>query len=140
MQYLSRLLFGFDGRIGRSDYWVAFGILQSISLAGIYAIEPNYFGGDATHPVALAALALALAVPEVAVCVKRFKDLKWPPLVAYALVAAGTAASIAFDFTADGTPANTVLAFAVIALLLAELIPCGFFKGVSPSANVAFAS
>jgi len=140
MQYLSRLLFSFDGRIGRSDYWVAFAILQIVSLAGIYAIEPNYFSADATHPVALAVLALALAVPEVAVCVKRFKDLEWPPLVAYALVAASTAASIAFDFTVDGTLANTVLAFAVIALLLAEVIPCGVFKGVSRSADAAFAS
>jgi uncharacterized membrane protein YhaH (DUF805 family) len=140
MQYLSRLLFGFDGRISRSDYWVAFVILQGISLAGICAIEPNYFGGDATHPVALAVLALALAIPEVAVCVKRFKDLEWPTWIACALVGAGTAASIAFDFTVDGSAANTALAFAVIALLLAEVIPCGFFKGVSPSGDAAFAS
>ena len=142
MQYLLRLFFSFDGRIRRSDYWIAFVILQAVSICGILTIEPNYFTGDVTRPLALAVLTLALVVPEFAVCVKRFRDLEWPAWVAYALVGASAAATIAFDsgLTVDGSPGNLALSVAVIALLLAEAIPCGFLKGTSPSIDVALAS
>ena len=97
MQYLSRLFFSFDGRIRRSDYWIAFITLGAVSICGSLIIQPDYFTAQVTRPVAMAVLTLALAVPQLAVCIKRFRDLEWPAWVAYALVGASTAATIAFD-------------------------------------------
>jgi uncharacterized membrane protein YhaH (DUF805 family) len=133
MQYLSRLFFSFDGRIRRADYWIAFVTLGAVSIVGSLIIQPDYFTAAVTRPVAEAVLTLVLAVPQLAVCIKRFRDLEWPAWVAYALVGASTAATIAFDssLTVDGSPGNLALSVAVLALLLAEVIPCGFLKGTS---------
>jgi uncharacterized membrane protein YhaH (DUF805 family) len=141
MQYLSRLFFSFDGRIRRADYWIAFVILGAVSILGSLIIQPDYFTAAVTRPVAQAVLTLVLAVPQSAVCIKRFRDLEWPAWVAYALVGASTAATIAFDsnITIDGTPGNLALSLAVLALLLSEVIPCGFLKGTSPTSDAAIA-
>ena len=97
MQYLSRLFFNFDGRIRRADYWIAFVILGAVSILGSLIIQPDYFTAAVTRPVAQAVLTLVLAVPQLAVCIKQFRDLEWPAWVAYALVGASTAATIAFE-------------------------------------------
>ena len=139
MQYLSRLFFSFDGRIRRSDYWIAFITLGAVSICGSLIIQPDYFTAQVTRPVAMAVLTLALAVPQLAVCIKQFRDLEWPAWVAYALVGASTAATIAFDseLTIDGSTGNLTLSVAVLALLLVEVIPCGFLKGTSRFAEAA---
>ena len=97
MQYLSRLFFSFDGRIRRADYWIAFVTLGAVSILGSLIIQPDYFTAAVTRPVAQAVLTLVLAVPQLAVCIKRFRDLEWPAWVAYGLVWASTAATIAFE-------------------------------------------
>ena len=97
MQYLSRLFFSFDGRIRRADYWIAFVTLGAVSILGSLIIQPDYFTAAVTRPVAQAVLTLVLAVPQLAVCIKRFRDLEWPAWVAYALIGASTAATIAFE-------------------------------------------
>ena len=43
------------------------------------------------------------------------------------------------NLTIDGTPGNLALSLAVLALLLAEVIPCGFLKGTSPTTDAALA-
>ena len=141
MQYLSRLFFSFDGRIRRAEYWIAFVTLGAVSILGSLIIQPDYFTAAVTRPVAQAVLTLVLAVPQLAVCIKQFRDLEWPAWVAYALVGVSTAATIAFDsnLTIEGTPGNLTLSLAVLALLLAEVIPCGFLKGPSPTTDAALA-
>jgi uncharacterized membrane protein YhaH (DUF805 family) len=141
MQYLSRLLFNFDGKIARTDYWIAFILLRAVSVCATLAIQPDYFTGDVTRPLPLAVLTLALMVPQYAMCAKRFRDIEWPVWLAFAIVGASTAATIAIDspLTADGTAGNLALSIALIALVLAEIVPCGFFKGPAFAVNVALA-
>ena len=102
-------------------------------------IQPDYFSADATHPFVLAALSLAVMVPELAVCTKRFRDIEWPVWLGFAIVVAATAASIALDcgLTADGSAGNLALSLTALALVLAEVIPCGFFKGPMLPADAA---
>ena len=139
MRYLSRLLFSFDGRIARTDYWIALILLQVVSICVSLLIQPDYFSADATHPFVLAALSLAVMVPELAVCTKRFTDIEWPVWLGFAIVVAATAASIALDcgLTVDGSAGNLALSLTALALVLIEVIPCGFFK--SPTLPVAAA-
>ena len=141
MPYLSHLFFSFDGRIDRTDYWIAFMVLQAISLCATLAIQPDYFAASVTHPLGLAVLALALMLPQSAVCAKRFRELEWPVWLAFALVGASTAAWIAFDsrLTVDGSAGNLALSVAVVGLMLSEVVPSGFFKAPVPSVDAAFA-
>ena len=72
MQYLSRLFFSFDGRIAApiTDSIVTLG---AVSIVGSLIIQPDYFTAAVTRPVAQAVLTLVLAVPQLAICIKRFR-------------------------------------------------------------------
>ena len=59
---------------------------SSFDIGFAHRIQPYYFTAAVTWPVAQAVLTLVLAVPQLAVCIKRFRDLEWPAWVAYALV------------------------------------------------------
>ena len=133
MQYLAHLLFGFDGKIRRSDYWIGLLIIGATSFVAMLLFEPGFLNGEIRRPLAAAALIVLFAVPELAIVVKRFNDLEWPQWLAYALVVPCAAVTILLNtgMTKDGTVADTALSVLVLVLALAELIPCGFFKGRS---------
>ena len=133
MQHLAHLLFGFDGKIRRSDYWIGLLIIGATSFGAMLLFEPGFLNGEIRRPLATPALTVLFAVPELAIVVKRFNDLEWPQWLAYALVVPCAAISIMSNtgMMKDGTVANTALCVLVLVLALAELIPCGFFKGRS---------
>jgi uncharacterized membrane protein YhaH (DUF805 family) len=76
-------------------------------------IELDYFAGTVRRPFAIGGLTLALAVPAINICFKRFNDLEWPAWLAFALVVSNAAVSIALEgsFTVDGSLANFALSF-----------------------------
>ena len=79
MTRVARLLFGFDGRIGRIQYWVAYVVWGAIGLAAYFTIKvilaAANLDASAVAFVALAALVyLPFMVSAVALGLKRLHD------------------------------------------------------------------
>jgi uncharacterized membrane protein YhaH (DUF805 family) len=138
MQHIIHLFFDFDGKIRRLDYWMGLLAVCVTSLGAMLLFEPGYLNGEINRPVVAAAVTVLFAVPELAICVKRFNDLEWPQWFAYALVVPCAAVSIILitGMTKEGTVANAALCVVATVLALAELIPCGFIKGRSTASIV----
>jgi uncharacterized membrane protein YhaH (DUF805 family) len=141
MKNLVRLLFSFEGQIGRLQFWMAcivLGVL--IALLGMakafielaLALEPGTLNFVARIVVWLA------VIPSMAISVKRFNDLRWPTWIVYALSLAGAVIWFAsyFGVAPEGSANRTLLICGNIAADLAIFIPCAFIKGrslVSPT-------
>jgi uncharacterized membrane protein YhaH (DUF805 family) len=140
---LARLLFSFDGRIRRSDYWLALCIFIVVTPAVTYVVA-GYLRGDVKRPLVLVAIELIFAVRTLVIVLKRFNDLEWPRWLALATVAACTAVDIADlalgGLTTDGGIARNTLFATGLVMFLAQLFPCGFLRGKPMSAVNAAAA
>ena len=124
------LFFGFDGRIGRTPFWIALAVLLAAELVSFSAGHGR--GDDRLSAV----LELVILYPETAVLLKRAHDREMPEtvIVAYAVLAVlftgltvlglgGTAERPSALYWLVGLPS-----FALALYLLADL---GFRRGVS---------
>lgn len=79
------LFFGFDGRIGRKQWWAATILAIAVSLAMSMLVNPLAWFGDPPAPTNAADMMLSLAflIPMTAVNVKRGNDRDWPQWIIY---------------------------------------------------------
>lgn len=82
------LFFGFDGRIGRRQWWFATLTLLLVSLPLSMLVNPGaYFeaAAGAGSRTAEALLDFAFLIPQTAISLKRFNDRDWPQWMPYGL-------------------------------------------------------
>ena len=81
------LYFGFDGRIGRRQWWLAMLSLLLASLVLSFLANPmSWFSETVARRgpnLAETLISIALLIPETAVIVKRFNDRDWPQWLPY---------------------------------------------------------
>ncbi|NVO15399.1 MAG: DUF805 domain-containing protein [Rhodoplanes sp.] len=127
------VLFGFDGRIGRKTFWVAFIAVTAIELL-CHAIA-NEIDGERLTSI----ISLAFSYPEFAIMAKRGHDRGMPTVVPGAFFAI----SVLIDFlfvigeagTADQpTPLLLLLTVPWLVFALVLLIDLGFRPG-TPGPN-----
>ena len=81
------LFFGFDGRIGRKQWWLAMVSLLLASVVLSFFANPHAWFSDTVARsgpnLAETLLSIAFLIPETAVTVKRFNDRDWPQVLPY---------------------------------------------------------
>lgn len=129
------LFFGFDGRIGRTPYWIAMAILL---VAEFISYSVGYGRGDERLS---ALLELAILYPESAVLFKRAHDREAPDKVVSGYVVLSIVLSGLTIFGLGGTadkptPLYWAVALPCMALALYLFVDLGFRRGVSgPNAH-----
>ena len=130
------LFFGFDGRIGRKQWWVATILSIAISLAVSMLANPLGWFGEELAPTNAPDMMLSLAflIPMTAINIKRGNDRDWPqPLIyGYSLL---TLALLVYDyfFTIFGGPAIDPVELALFVVVgiatLALFVDLGMMRG-----------
>ncbi|MFN3868776.1 MAG: DUF805 domain-containing protein [Hyphomicrobiaceae bacterium] len=79
------LFFGFDGRIGRKQWWAATVLAIAVSLAMSMLVNPLAWFGDPPAPTNATDMMLSLAflIPMTAINIKRGNDRDWPQWIIY---------------------------------------------------------
>lgn len=128
------LFFGFDGRIGRRQWWLATIVLVSMSVGLSMLVNPMaWFGHGISRPnTADTLLSLSFLIPETAVNIKRFNDRGWPQFLPYGFSLAMVVFVLLDHFgrlsVEDSALAeHFVLAF--MALVLVVVFDLGFLRG-----------
>jgi uncharacterized membrane protein YhaH (DUF805 family) len=143
MKDLARLLFSFEGQIGRLQFWMAcivLGVLM-VLLGFVQALVELALAPGAFSVAALIVVWLAV-IPSIAICLKRFNDLGWPAWIVYALnfVGAGIWLVSYIGVAPEGSTYRTLVICGYVAVDSALFIPCAFIKGRSPPAPTVSAS
>jgi uncharacterized membrane protein YhaH (DUF805 family) len=132
------LLTSFQGRISRSAWWLAFGIVIAATVAGSLVLDPGIWTVDQARPpaLALALWDLFLVVPMTAATVKRFNDRDWPHWFGYAMGVLGAALIAAeqhgFMVDAAASPAiHHAIFWCVVAIFALAFIDNGFLRGTA---------
>jgi uncharacterized membrane protein YhaH (DUF805 family) len=145
MKDLARLLFSFEGQIGRLQFWMAcivlvvliavLGALQALVELAL-PLEPG-----TSNVVTLTGVWLTV-IPWMAISVKRFNDLGWPTWIVYALnlVGAGIWFASYIGVAPEGSAYGTLLICGNVAVDCAIFIPCAFIKGRSLAAPIISAT
>lgn len=137
MRGLARLLFSFEGRIGRLQFWMAYivlGVLMALLGLAQALVELALAHKSGTlNAVALGVVWLAI-IPSIAISVKRFNDLGWPAWIVYALSleSIGIWSASYVGLAAEGSAYRTLLICANVTACGAIFIPCAFLRGRSP--------
>lgn len=136
------LFFGFEGRIGRQQWWLAMLPLLLASLAASFLANPLSWFSDMVAQrgpnLAETLFSLALLIPETAVTVKRFNDRNWPQWLPFSC-AAVVLLYIILDHNrmilAKQVPTIVEFGFAssVAAIMLAIILDNGFLRGTAGS-------
>lgn len=95
------LFFGFDGRIGRRQWWLATLALLLVFLPLSVLVNPGAYFDEAKglgSQTAETLLGLAFLIPGTAVAVKRFNDRNWPQFLPYAVALCSLASLLLVDF------------------------------------------
>ena len=130
------LLFGFDGRIGRKQWWLAMVLLVAMSVGLSMLVNPHaWFGsGIARTTVADTLLSLSFLIPETAVSVKRFNDRGWPQWMPYGYSLMMLTYLVLdhfghIDLNGSPTHFSVALVLALAILTVAIIIDNGFLRG-----------
>ena len=126
-----RLLFSFNGRINRSQFWLGLLLLILIValLGGASGILEFALGPSIGLSMFGPAVALLAYIPLLAICAKRFRDIGWPLWVLFALTVVVAAPWLEWQFALGWSEARALLLYANVAAVAAILIPCGFMRG-----------
>ena len=124
------LFFGFDGRIGRTPFWIAMAVLF---VAELVSFSLGYGRGDERLS---SILELLILYPETAVLLKRAHDRDMPELVVVAYVALAVLFTGLTVLGLGGTAENPSMLYwlvglPVMGLALYLLVDLGFRPGVS---------
>jgi uncharacterized membrane protein YhaH (DUF805 family) len=136
MKNLARLLFSFEGRIGRLQFWMAC-IVLGVSMVVLGLVQALAELAQAFEPGTIKVVARTVVwlavIPSIAICVKRFNDLGWPTWIVYALslVSVGIWFASYIGMAPEGSAYRTLLIWGNIAVGSALFIPCAFTRGRS---------
>jgi uncharacterized membrane protein YhaH (DUF805 family) len=124
------LLNSFDGRISRTTFWIAFGVITVAEIFGHFIAEQ--IQGDRLSAI----VDLAFTYPEFAIAAKRGQDRNMPLWLLGAFFAAGVLLDLLTVVGWAGTDDATSLISLVIAVPftvfgLALLVELGFRKGTT---------
>lgn len=134
------LFFGFDGRIGRQQWWLAMLPLLLVSLCASFLANPMSWFSDLVAQrgpnLAETLFSLALLIPETAVTVKRFNDRNWPQGLAYGYATVFLLYIILDHYRlvlASQVPSIVEFGFAssVAAIMLVIIFDNGFLRGTA---------
>lgn len=137
------LFFGFDGRIGRKQWWLATIVSISASLVMSMLVNPLAWFGDGSAPTNAPDMMLSLAflIPMTAVNIKRGNDRDWPQTVIYGY-SLMTLAVLVYDYSftmfryPELVPLELVLVSAFLLATLALFIDLGGLRGTrGPNRN-----
>lgn len=133
-----RLYFGFDGRIGRRQWWLAMLSLVAASLVLSFLANPlAWFSETIARKgpnLAETLFSIALLIPETAVTVKRFNDRDWPQWLPYGYALVFLISTL-FDhhrlIPIASSPTAPQMAFiaSLSAIVLIIIIDNGFLRG-----------
>ncbi|MEO0730034.1 MAG: DUF805 domain-containing protein [Pseudomonadota bacterium] len=89
MRDAMRFLLSFEGRLSQRSWWIAFLIVLSITIGGMFAAHPAYFiDDDVPAPnAALLAVQTAMLWPSFAITKRRFNDRGWGDWLFWVIVA-----------------------------------------------------
>jgi len=134
---ISHLLFGFDGRISRTSFWIGLLIIAAVEIAVMLALGIPFIPEQRNPlPVRIQefVVQLILLYPTSAVIVKRLHDRDYPGPYAAWIIGIVLVILVTELAGLTGDPKNLTwldysLAFVTVVVVLAFLIDLGFRRG-----------
>ena len=133
---IANLLFAFEGRISRKQFWLGVVIITAIELVLLWATGVSFSEAslDQHSRIVKGVIGLLTIYPTAAIAVKRLHDRNQPGVYVWLLVAVSFVAAAMDFFGVTEQPQNAgilvwVFSAAVLVIALAFLIELGFRRG-----------
>jgi uncharacterized membrane protein YhaH (DUF805 family) len=133
---IANLLFSFEGRISRTQFWLGVAIVTAVELALLWVTGVSFSetSPDRWSRIVKGVIGLLTIYPTAAIAVKRLHDRNQPGAYVWLLVAISFVAAAMDFFGVTDDPANAglliwIFSAAVLVIAIAFLIELGFRRG-----------